>query len=478
MTTYKSKLNSIRRFIFFCVLISIFVCIFGPQIGNAQKDVVVPWLFNTHDKTNFPLTGRHRAVPCKECHWNNVFEGTPSSCNACHWVRRNDDRYQLKLGNHCEECHTTFSWKNVPYQKWNHERDAGYGLRGSHRFLDCVQCHGERGFFYEEVSCFSCHEEELESCQNPDHIAAGFSTQCWVCHINEISWENALFSHDFFPLKDKHRLLLCSECHRGSIYKGLASSCFSCHLQDYENTKDPDHMNLGYPLECEVCHGISANTWENALFTHNNYPLKGNHRAAACSECHGSGIYEGLPSVCVFCHLDDWLYAENPNHKQLDFHQDCEVCHGDDAISWTNSAYTHISAWPLQGAHTRLECIECHNKGRNIPKDCVSCHISDYNATSSPEHSALGFPLNCEQCHMPSHKTWNQALFDHRFPIKSGRHAQLDCTDCHQSSNLRDFSCLNCHDHEKMQMDRKHRIVSGYVYQSQSCLACHFHGKR
>ena len=160
---------------FFCLLFSVFAGVFGLQIGNAQTDVVVPWLFNTHDKTNFPLTGRHRTVPCRECHWNNVFEGTPSSCYACHWIRRNDDRYQLKLGSLCEECHTTFSWKNVPSQKWNHERDAGYGLRGTHRFLDCVECHGETEIFYEDVSCLSCHKQEFESSLNPDHAAAGFS---------------------------------------------------------------------------------------------------------------------------------------------------------------------------------------------------------------------------------------------------------------------------------------------------------------
>jgi hypothetical protein len=468
----------IRKYVFLSVLILIFMSSFGQQKLNAQNDLVIRWLLHTHDKTNFPLTGRHRIVPCRDCHWNNVFEGTPSACEICHWNRRNDDRYSLRLGSHCGDCHTTFSWKNVPLHKWNHDVEAGYPLQGVHRALDCVECHGEKGFVREEVSCYSCHRDEYESSQNPGHLAAEFSVQCWLCHLNESSWQGALFSHDIFPLKQRHRLLECSDCHAGGIYKGLPSSCVSCHLHDYNNAGEPNHRQLGFPLECEICHGTSANSWENAIFTHNHFPLKGKHRTAGCFECHGSGIYEGLPSVCVYCHLDDWLYAENPNHKQLGFHTDCEACHGDNAISWVNSSYNHNSSWPLQGTHRLIDCIQCHHKGRNIPKDCASCHTKAYLAASNPNHKTEDFSLDCDRCHLPSHKTWNQAMFIHRFPIKSGRHAHLECFDCHPSANRRDFSCLNCHDHEKRQMDQKHRNISGYVYQSQACLACHFHGKR
>ena len=47
----------------------------------------------SHDRTNFPLTGKHRTLACRECHINLVFEGTPTDCEVCHWMRRQDDRY-------------------------------------------------------------------------------------------------------------------------------------------------------------------------------------------------------------------------------------------------------------------------------------------------------------------------------------------------------------------------------------------------
>ena len=59
-----------------------------------------------HDLTNFPLVGKHRTVPCGDCHLDGVLEGTPIACETCHWTRRQDDRYELRLGIHCGDCHT------------------------------------------------------------------------------------------------------------------------------------------------------------------------------------------------------------------------------------------------------------------------------------------------------------------------------------------------------------------------------------
>jgi hypothetical protein len=35
------------------------------------------------------------------------------------------------------------------------------------------------------------------------------------------------------------------------------------------------------------------------------------------------------------------------------------------------------------------------------------------------------------------------------------------------------FSCTNCHEHNKTEMDSEHREVGGYVYNSVNCLSCH-----
>src|SRR5512143_1899483 len=78
------------------------------------------WTAESHDRTNFPLTGKHRTLGCRECHINLVFEGTPTDCEACHWIRRQDDRYSLRLGTRCSDFHTPQSWKNVDPALWSH----------------------------------------------------------------------------------------------------------------------------------------------------------------------------------------------------------------------------------------------------------------------------------------------------------------------------------------------------------------------
>src|SRR5512136_2566858 len=52
----------------------------------------------SHDRTNFPLVGKHRTLSCRECHVNLVFEGTPRDCEVCHWQRRQDGSDSLRLG--------------------------------------------------------------------------------------------------------------------------------------------------------------------------------------------------------------------------------------------------------------------------------------------------------------------------------------------------------------------------------------------
>ncbi len=107
----------------------------------------------SHDRTNFPLTGKHRTLSCRECHLNLVFEGTPTDCEVCHWQRRQDDRYGLRLGMRCSDCHTPQSWKKVDPAKWSHEMETGFRLEGIHRTLDCETCHGG-GFAPRPTACF------------------------------------------------------------------------------------------------------------------------------------------------------------------------------------------------------------------------------------------------------------------------------------------------------------------------------------
>ncbi|MFZ0427717.1 MAG: cytochrome c3 family protein, partial [Acidobacteriota bacterium] len=175
----------------------------------------------------------------------------------------------------------------------------------------------------------------------------------------------------------------------------------------------------------------------------------------------------------------DFDAATEPNHVEAGFPTGCVTCHGDQATTWEGAEFDH-SSFPLQGRHQTAACADCHTNGvyQGLASDCVSCHRREYDQTTDPNHAAAGFPTDCTTCHGTQATTWEGAQFDHSsFPINSGAHRGLACSDCHLSSNYLQFSCIDCHEHDRASTDRHHREVGGYVYESQACYSCHPNGR-
>ncbi len=61
-----------------------------------------------HNKTNFPLTGKHTKVACEDCH-TKTLENTAKECIACH---KKDDTHRGRRPN-CVDCHTTNNWGQI-----------------------------------------------------------------------------------------------------------------------------------------------------------------------------------------------------------------------------------------------------------------------------------------------------------------------------------------------------------------------------
>ncbi|MFZ0430091.1 MAG: cytochrome c3 family protein, partial [Acidobacteriota bacterium] len=170
-----------------------------------------------HDQTSFPLTGRHRTVACQECHINGQLEGTPTNCESCHWDRRQDDRYSLALGIVCGDCHDATGWKPVSPDRWNHETVTGFRLEGTHRLIECTDCHAA-GFQGQSADCVSCHRKDFEGARDPNHVQAGFPTDCVTCHGDRATtWEGAEFDHSSFPLRGRHQTAACADCHTNGV---------------------------------------------------------------------------------------------------------------------------------------------------------------------------------------------------------------------------------------------------------------------
>ncbi len=133
----------------------------------------------------------------------------------------------------------------------------------------------------------------------------------------------------------------------------------------------------------------------------------------------------------------------------------------------------------LVGTHAQQACAACHknNVYKGTPRDCVGCHRTDYDRTTSPSHAAAGFPTTCESCHRATDASFNQGTFNHKFPIASGRH-NAPCATCHTSpGTFQVFSCLTCHEHSQAAMDSEHRNRNGYRYDSLACYSCHPNGR-
>ena len=432
-----------------------------------------------HKSGTFPLEGRHLDAPCAACHLNGVYKGTPMRCYDCHWIRRQDDRYRTALGSDCENCHRPISWTAV---QWDHGARTGMPLNAAHRNLSCDECHKGGRFHAVSFDCYSCHREDYEETDEPNHARAGFPMTCELCHLpSHTSWEQASFDHNsVFPRQGVHATLECSACHRSGVYAGTPRDCYGCHRADYESTRDPNHAAAGFPTTCELCHKPTDTDWERASFSHNTvYPLQGVHATLNCSACHQNNVYRGTPRECYGCHRADYESTRDPNHAAAGFPTTCESCHRASDTSWDQADLDHNSFYPLQGVHRTLDCTACHinNVYAGTPRDCYGCHRADYESARSPNHVAAGFPTTCESCHRASDTYWDQARFDHVwFTITSGAHVGYSCSDCHPNSgNFQVFDCLRCH--SRSSTTPEHRSVTGYVYESAACYSCHPQGR-
>ncbi len=432
-----------------------------------------------HKAGHFPLEGRHLSVPCASCHLDGLIKGTPTRCYDCHWIRRQDDPYRTRLGNECEECHRPTSWTAV---LWDHGARTGMPLNGAHRSLNCDACHKDRVFTNASFDCYSCHREDYEETDDPNHMRAGFPTTCELCHLpSHTSWEQASFNHaSIYPLVGVHAAQACSSCHKNNIYAGTPRDCYGCHRTDYESTRDPNHVAAGFPTSCETCHRPTDASFEQASFNHGaTYPLVGAHATQACSSCHKNNIYAGTPRDCYGCHRTDYESTRDPNHVAAGFPTSCETCHRPTDTSFEQASFNHGAVYPLVGVHATQACSSCHKNNiyAGTPRDCYGCHRADYESARDPNHVAAGFPTTCDSCHRPTDTSFEQGRFDHSyFPITTGRHAGNACSACHpDSSNFKVFSCLTCHG--QSETNSHHTGVSGYSYNSQACYSCHPQGR-
>jgi hypothetical protein len=423
-----------------------------------------------HNQTRFPLRGMHKGVACTQCHTKPVFTNVGHKCADCH-----ADIHKRQFGANCEQCHTVKGWQVSVQQIQQHQNR--FPLLGAHAALDCASCHKGAAvgqFQGLATQCYSCHAKDYQGTTGPNHVTAGFPTTCEQCHGMD-SWLGAKFDHlkfTGFALTGAHATLECNACHIGGKFAGTPADCVGCHLPDYQKTTNPNHVALGMPQTCQTCHSTMA--WQPASFDHNSvgFPLTGAHATVQCAQCHVNGNYNLTTTTCVSCHLKDYQGTTNPNHVQGGFPQTCQTCHS--TAAWQPASFDHNSVgFPLTGAHTTLQCAQCHVNGNyNLTTTtCVSCHLKDYQGTTNPNHVQAAFPQTCQSCH--STTSWAGATFNHAstgFAL-TGAHTTLQCTQCHVNGNygLTTGACSSCHMKDYQGTTDPNHVQAGFPTTCDSC---------
>lgn len=436
-------------------------------------------LVRMHETTRFPLRGSHLTAPCASCHQASgsgqpQYANRPSECVSCH----QQDYERAATPPHasagfptaCGACHAENGWQGAPF-----DHDATrFPLTGGHRAATCTSCHADGTFAGKPTDCASCHQADYDATAQPPHGAAGFATTCATCHTTA-SWAGAPFDHAAtrFPLTGGHVAATCVQCHADGVFHGKSTACEACHQADFDATTNPPHAAAGYSRDCTTCHVTTG--WAGATFDHDatQFPLTGGHRAVACAQCHGDGVFVGKPTACAACHQADYARTTAPAHAAAGFPTTCSTCHttGD----WHGAPFDHnATQFPLTGAHVPTPCASCHGDGvyAGKPTACVACHQADYDRTSNPNHAAAGYATDCTGCHTTA--AWQGANFDHdatQFPL-TGAHVATPCSSCHGDGvyHGKPTACAACHQADYDATTTPSHQAAGFPT---TCASCH-----
>jgi hypothetical protein len=357
-----------------------------------------------HSKTVFPLTGAHVTVPCASCHINGNYTTTPTDCYGCHAKdydgTTSPPHAAAAYPTTCLTCHTTANWTS---SSWNHSR-TGFALTGFHTTIACTACHVNNNYSLTNPACSACHMPDYNGTTSPPHAAAGYPTDCTMCH-STTNWTSSTWNHSStgFALTGFHTTILCSACHVNNNYALSNPACSACHMPDYNGTTNPPHAASGFPTTCDTCH--STTDWTGATFDHSKtiFPLLGAHLTVPCASCHVNNNYTTVPTDCWSCHQTDYNNTASlgssgvPNHITLNYPQTCLTCHN--MTNWLGATFNHT--W-FQIPHHSAQCSNCHiNSADYTVFSCTAtCHAKSQ--TDSDHQGVSGYsygPTTCYSCH-------------------------------------------------------------------------------
>lgn len=298
-----------------------------------------------HDRTRYPLRGRHAGLACESCHRSGAQAVTRPASGKC------------------TDCH----------------RDAHAGtatLAG--QAVDCASCHDVRGFA-RSILPLAAHQASAFPLTGA-HLEAA----CADCHrrVPRATPGSLALGTAGVQLRPAHAR--CTDCHRDPHAgrfapkgpRGREADCIACHDDAHFSPADfgpDDHRNARFVLE-------------------------GAHRAVPCAQCH-TDLTRPAPTASHGTVDAKHLPFEDARRACADCHRDphagqfasgrgaaCDRCHGSDAFSpAVRFDHQRDASFKLEGAHARAECSACHTTDR----DAKGVSVTRYRPLSG----------KCESCH-------------------------------------------------------------------------------
>lgn len=413
----------------------------GPSCGNCHTTSSFRQIDRQnfeHDRTRYPLKGRHAAVRCAGCHKDfstpELKKPAFQRCGVCHVDAHGGTAALAGKPADCAECHGLSGFTPATFTVARHQTSK-YPLEGKHQTVACGSCHRKEtgpGLAARLGSskvvvrpafgrCLDCHAD-LHGGQLAIRADQG---DCAACHKltgwTPSGFEVAQHAKLRLPLEGRHGEIRCRDCHgvdrkglppvaksvtagkAGFLFKVVEIDCQACHA-------DPHRGRFGaqgpraQPAGCPACHnalGFRPSSVDIAAHKRYSFPLEGAHRATPCMACHAemktaapkrsSLIAAGavFPTLafgggtgCGDCH-------ETPHGDQFSARKDggkCDACHDADRFApATRFDHNRDAAFSLKGAHEGVPCNRCHPTDSRSPDPkrlvyrpvsgkCESCH--------------------------------------------------------------------------------------------------------
>ncbi len=252
-----------------------------------------------HERTRFPLNGRHATVACNACHGTGSsppgihirFAGNTRTasfprpvldgCNGCHQDYHDGVFAGMSGAGSCAACHSENGWEPASFDIERHNDVTAFPLTGAHLVTPCTSCHGGNS------------PGEKPHFQLPQHA-------CASCHQSRS------------PHGERFGGRGCAECHETATFrvtgfdhaKAAGETCRSCH-----QSRSPHGGQFG-DTDCNACHDTRAYRIERFDHARARFPLNGAHARVACSGCHKADSagdstivrYRPLQTECGACH--------------------------------------------------------------------------------------------------------------------------------------------------------------------------------